>query len=112
MSKAARMAINWVEQGLVPDTVIRQAIRRLLARRLEAIGASDCAVGAEVEDAVVREMDGSPIAPVPELANAQHYELPAAFFDQVLGPAPQVQRLLLAGTALRPGRGRGRSPAH
>jgi hypothetical protein len=27
-----------------------------------------------------------PIAPLPELANAQHYEVPAAFFDQVLGP--------------------------
>jgi len=28
----------------------------------------------------------APIAPLPELANAQHYEVPAAFFAAVLGP--------------------------
>jgi cyclopropane-fatty-acyl-phospholipid synthase len=31
-------------------------------------------------------MDASEVAPVPERANEQHYELPAAFFEQVLGP--------------------------
>jgi len=31
-------------------------------------------------------MDAGPVALVPDLANAQHYEVPAAFFDQVLGP--------------------------
>lgn len=86
MTTAARMAINWVEQGLVPDTVIRQGIRRLLARRLEEIAAGDCAAGAEAVEKVIRAMDAGPVALVPERANAQHYEVPAAFFDQVLGP--------------------------
>jgi cyclopropane-fatty-acyl-phospholipid synthase len=36
-------------------------------------------------DQFVRLMDSGPIAPVPELANEQHYEVPAAFFDTVLG---------------------------
>ncbi|MDX1650040.1 MAG: cyclopropane-fatty-acyl-phospholipid synthase family protein [Myxococcota bacterium] len=31
-------------------------------------------------------MHASPVALVPEKANAQHYELPPAFFDRVLGP--------------------------
>jgi cyclopropane-fatty-acyl-phospholipid synthase len=31
-------------------------------------------------------MNAGPIALVPDLANAQHYEVPAAFFEQVLGP--------------------------
>jgi cyclopropane-fatty-acyl-phospholipid synthase len=86
MTAASRLAINWVEQGLVPDTVIRQGIRRLLARRIEAIGAADCIASAEVAEAMIEAMDASPIAVVPELANAQHYEVPADFFDQVLGP--------------------------
>ncbi len=86
MTAAARMAINWVEQGLVPDTVIRQGIRRLLARRLEEIEAGDCAAGAEAVEKVIRVMDSGPVALVPERANEQHYEVPAAFFDQVLGP--------------------------
>jgi len=41
MSGVEKLAIGWVEQGLVPDTVVRQGIRRLLARRIEAIGAHD-----------------------------------------------------------------------
>ncbi len=85
MTTATRMAINWVEQGLVPDTVIRQGIRRLLARRLEEIDADQCDAGAEAAEALVQAMDASPIALMTERANEQHYELPAAFFDQVLG---------------------------
>ena len=30
-------------------------------------------------------MNEAEVAPVPELANEQHYEVPAAFFDTVLG---------------------------
>ncbi len=86
MSAAARIAIDWVEQGLVPDTVVRQGIRRLLARRLEEIGAQDCAAAAAAEEALILQMDASPIALVPELANTQHYEVPAAFYEQILGP--------------------------
>ena len=85
MTTATRMAISWVEQGLVPDTVIRQGIRRLLARRLEEIGADHCDTGAEAAEALIQAMDASPIALMTERANEQHYELPAAFFDQVLG---------------------------
>jgi cyclopropane-fatty-acyl-phospholipid synthase len=86
MTAAARMAIKWVEQGLVPDTVTRQGIRRLLARRLEDIGAGDCAASAVAEEEVILQMDRSPIALVPDLANAQHYEVPFAFYQEVLGP--------------------------
>lgn len=86
MTTAARMAISWVEQGLVPDTVIRQGIRRLLAQRLEEIQVGDCGVAAEAAEELIRGMDAGPIALVPEQANAQHYEVPAAFFEKVLGP--------------------------
>ena len=86
MSASVRIAFNWVEQGLVPDSVVRQGIRRLLARRLDEIAAADCEAGGEAVSDLVREMDTGPIALVPEQANAQHYEVPSAFFKQVLGP--------------------------
>lgn len=34
MSTASNLAINWTEQGLVPDAVIRAGIRRLCKQRL------------------------------------------------------------------------------
>jgi cyclopropane-fatty-acyl-phospholipid synthase len=86
MIAPARIAIDWVEQGYVPDRLIRQGIRWLCRRRLEEIAAADCEVTATASRAFIDAMAGSPIAPLPELANAQHYEVPAAFFDQVLGP--------------------------
>lgn len=86
MTAAARMAIDWVEQGLVPDSVIRRGIRRLLARRLDEIAATNCEAGARSVEMVLKAMHAGPIALVPELANAQHYEVPATFFEQVLGP--------------------------
>lgn len=85
MTLKANLAIDWVEQGLVPDTVVRAGIRRLLKRRLAEIAAGDAVRAAERCAAFVEEIRTSPVALVPELANAQHYELPAAFFGQVLG---------------------------
>jgi cyclopropane-fatty-acyl-phospholipid synthase len=86
MTAAARLAINWVEQGYVPDAVVRQGIRRLSRQRLEEIAARDCEAGAEVLRDFIAEMDSAPIALVPEQANVQHYEVPADFFGLVLGP--------------------------
>jgi cyclopropane-fatty-acyl-phospholipid synthase len=86
MSAGERIAINWVERGLVPDRVIRQGIRRLCRRRLQQIGASGCESAAEDCNAFIRAMDEAPVALMPVRANEQHYEVPSAFFDQVLGP--------------------------
>ena len=85
MSTVASRAISWTESGLVPDSVIRSGIRRLLEKKLAEIVADDVEVAARTTNAFVRMMDESPIALVPERANEQHYEVPAAFYDQVLG---------------------------
>ena len=86
MSTATRLAINWVEQGLVPDAVIRKGIRRLCEQRLREIAANDCETASQLTERFVSSMDAHEIAPVPHLANEQHYEVPAEFFAQVLGP--------------------------
>jgi len=49
VTASSLIAIGWVEQELVPDSVVRQGIRRLLARRLQEIRAHDCDVAAEAE---------------------------------------------------------------
>lgn len=83
---SARLAINWVEQGYVPDGVIRQGIRRLCRQRLLETGGRDCEHAARVTQDFAAAMAQAPIALLPDLANAQHYEVPAEFFQQVLGP--------------------------
>jgi cyclopropane-fatty-acyl-phospholipid synthase len=77
--------IDWglflLERGLLPDFVTRRGIRRLLAERLRESKAG----GAEAVDRFEAELRRSPIALETEAANAQHYEIPAEFYLQVLG---------------------------
>ena len=82
---AAQAAIKWTESGLVPDAVIRRGIRKLLSRRLNDIRADDIEYADAVQFDFANLMRRSPIALVPDLANEQHYEVPAEFFDLALG---------------------------
>ena len=83
---AAGLAIRWTERGWVPDWMVRRGIRRLLQARLAETPVGDCETAAAHVRHFVEEMDASEIAPMPEKANRQHYELPAEFFCEVLGP--------------------------
>jgi cyclopropane-fatty-acyl-phospholipid synthase len=80
------LAISWIEQGYVPDAVVRRGIRRLCEQRLKDIDAASAEAASSRTEAFVQLMDRSPVALVPELANEQHYEVPAEFFALVLGP--------------------------
>ena len=85
MSSVASRAISWTESGLVPDTVIRSGMRRLLERKLAEISAGDVEAASRTSDLFTAMMRRSPVALVPELANEQHYEVPSEFFTEVLG---------------------------
>ena len=85
MAAVAATAVNWTEAGLVPDSVIRRGIRRLLWARLADTGANEPAASTERQAAFVEMMSRSPAALVPHLANEQHYDVPASFFEVVLG---------------------------
>jgi cyclopropane-fatty-acyl-phospholipid synthase len=76
----------WAERGRIPDPLIRAGIRRLCEQRLKEIHAADAERSSEVAEEFIRGLREAPLALVPELANEQHYEVPAAFFQQVLGP--------------------------
>ena len=85
MSTLTATAVSWTESGLVPDSVIRTGIRRLLESKRREIHSGDVEVAAKTTNDFVAMMNASPIALVPELANEQHYEVPAAFFSHVMG---------------------------
>ena len=72
-------AIDLAERGLIPLPGLRYGVRRLLGQRLR-----EMADGPSV-DAFAEVLRESPVALVPEKANQQHYELPPAFFELVLG---------------------------
>ena len=83
---ATSAAIRWVEQGRVPDPGIRLGIRRLLRDRLDELRGHDAEAVADLTRFFAKELRVAPLALLPEMANAQHYELPPAFFATVLGP--------------------------
>lgn len=78
--------LGLAERGWLPDALVRAGIRRLCAERLKELRAG----GAEVAQARhTRQLEAwreGPIAIHTDTANAQHYELPAAFFERCLGP--------------------------
>ncbi len=75
-------SINRLQDAPCPDFVVRPAIGALVAnarRRLARIpGACEADFAAVMAD--------RPIAEHTQAANTQHYELPALFFERVLGP--------------------------
>lgn len=118
MSAITAKAVNWTESGLVPDTVVRAGIRRLLESKRKEIHSGDLEFAAITENEFVAMMNSSPIALVPDRANEQHYEVPAEFFTQVMGDnlkyscgfwpegvedLDQAERAALAVTVIRAG---------
>ena len=75
-----------LESGLVPDVVIRAAIRRMLRDRLREEDRGSAEANRAKLLSFVDEMKRGPIALRTDSANAQHYEVPASFFQSVLGP--------------------------
>jgi cyclopropane-fatty-acyl-phospholipid synthase len=74
--------IGTAERVPLPDAIIRAAIQRLCSRTATRLSAGS----AESDASFAGEMADRAIAEHTEAANAQHYEVPAAFFAQVLGP--------------------------
>ncbi len=92
----SNLAVTWTEQGLVPDSVIRAGIRRLLRQRLGEICAGDAEAAADRLEAFVEEMGRAPVALVPDKANEQHYEVPPEFYAHALGPHRKYSSCLWA----------------
>lgn len=85
VSAYPELSFALVERDLVPDPILRAAIRGVLAKRLAELS---CGVEQEGrrEAEFVARMRTSPVTLHTREANEQHYELPTAFFELVLGP--------------------------
>jgi len=79
------VSIRLLEKGLLPDALIRTGIRARLSKKLQ----TESAGGADAEKTrrgvFLAKMRQSPISIHTDAANEQHYELPAKFFEKVLG---------------------------
>ena len=108
MSPAARLAIEWAERGHIPDAVIRAAS--------VACAGSACARSPRPTARAPRSSSSASwpqwtppkLAPLPHLANEQHYEVPARILRPGARAAPQVQLRLVARGHHRPRAGRSR----
>ena len=77
--------IELAEKGIIPDYFIRQGIVRNCENRLNNENVSNIEKVSSKKQSWIQQMKESPIALVPEKANEQHYEVPPAFFENVLG---------------------------
>jgi cyclopropane-fatty-acyl-phospholipid synthase len=80
------LGVEAAERGLVPDGIVRWAIRRQCAGRLREVRRQDDGVIEARNAEFVWQLRSSPIAMSPAKANQQHYEIPAEFFSAILGP--------------------------
>ncbi|WP_419252066.1 SAM-dependent methyltransferase [Caulobacter sp. ErkDOM-YI] len=77
-----KAAIHAFEDTPMPDMVSRAAIHFLVSDARRRLAGAPAGASASF----ARTMGEHPIAAHTDAANAQHYELPAAFFEVVLGP--------------------------
>lgn len=75
-----------MEQGLLPDWAVRQGIRSLLRNRAEGFQKGNPSDQMQANQRFLTSMRSAPVALAPEKTNEQHYEIPAEFFECVLGP--------------------------
>ena len=78
------IGLGLLEHDLVPDWLIRQRIRTLLAQRLRDEDRGDPHAQQAHLSSFVAQLRASPIAINTAEANEQHYELPTRFFESVL----------------------------
>jgi cyclopropane-fatty-acyl-phospholipid synthase len=81
MSMVSKM-IGTAERVPLPDLLIRAAIQRLCSRTATRLAGGS----AESDAAFAKGMAAHAIAEHTDAANGQHYEVPPAFFAQMLGP--------------------------
>ena len=73
--------IALAEKGYIPDLMIRLGIRSLLQRRIKELVSEDKTINLKNKQSFINDMDAAPLALVPDLANEQHYEIPAEFYN-------------------------------
>ncbi len=74
-----------LENNLIPDSLLRVGIRRLLKQRLKDENKGNPEAQKKHLLGLIEELKTSPIAVHTQEANEQHYEVPTAFYQYCLG---------------------------
>jgi cyclopropane-fatty-acyl-phospholipid synthase len=82
----ARLVDATVDRALLPDPLLRLAVRGLLRRRHAAITRGSVEQRSERKRALLGSLASSPVAIDADEANEQHYEVPTELFELMLGP--------------------------
>jgi cyclopropane-fatty-acyl-phospholipid synthase len=77
--------LGLAERGYLPDALVRHGIRRMCAQRLREEASGDLIQQANRFSERIEMLRRSPVAIHTDTANAQHYDLPPAFFELCLG---------------------------
>ena len=80
-----KRVIDLMERGLLPDVLIRNGIRRLNNMRLRQERKGDPFSQIKTKMDFVNMLQSDVVAVETDAANRQHYEVPAAFFERILG---------------------------
>lgn len=80
------LVLRMAEAGVFPDGLLRRGTRHLLRRRLRESVWGDSELRKQQENDLIDRLAAGPIAIAAHAANEQHYEVPAPFFERVLGP--------------------------
>jgi cyclopropane-fatty-acyl-phospholipid synthase len=79
-------ALAAAESGRIPDFLLRLGIRRMVAARRRELSTAGFQGALALKLSFLDEQRRGAIALATARANEQHYELPPAFFENVLGP--------------------------
>lgn len=85
MQPVVKFFVRGIEQGLVPDSVIRFGIRNLLKQRLREMREQEQKNNGEFIKTHADLLRQSPLAIMTKQANEQHYEVPTEFYELCLG---------------------------
>ena len=77
---------NLLARDIIPDSILRFGIKTLLRKRLKKEKFATSEDLQRHKDDLIQELKTSPIALNTSEANEQHYEVPAEFYEIVLGP--------------------------
>ncbi len=81
----SKIGISLAERSLLPDAIVRKGIRSLCRKRIDQCVPQNAHAKQAARSSFASQMREGPIAPVPEAANEQHYEVPDSFFGYALG---------------------------
>jgi len=93
------LGISLLEKNVLPDTVVRYGIRSQLADRLRTENKGSVEGNIKRKLDFIKELKSLPIAVHQQEANKQHYEVPAEFYNLVLGKNRKYSSCLFTNTA-------------